>query len=51
MKIWPCLRVVCRNGFSLDLADLFFNDLVSAVGALNTLETGSKISGPSGFRH
>ena len=28
------LRVVCRNGFSLDLADLFFNDLLAAVDNL-----------------
>jgi glutamate decarboxylase len=45
------LRVVCRNGFSLDLADLFFKDLLSAVDSLNSIESASKVSGPSGFRH
>jgi len=45
------LRVVVRNGFSLDLADLFFKDLLSAVKDLNADSSTSKISGPSGFRH
>ena len=45
------LRVVCRNGFSLDLADLFFKDLLAAVESLNSIEAGSKVSGPAGFRH
>jgi len=45
------LRVVCRNGFSLDLADLFFKDLLSAVEDLNADSATTKISGPSGFRH
>ena len=45
------LRVVCRNGFSLDLADLFFKDLLAAVESLKSIEAGSKVSGPSGFRH
>ena len=45
------LRVVCRNGFSLDLADLFFKDLLAAVDDLNS-EAGAKVrAAPSGFRH
>ncbi len=44
------LRVVCRNGFSQDLADDFLDDLG---WALNELETADHrtISGPSGFHH
>ena len=45
------LRVVCRNGFSLDLADLFFKDLLAAVDDLNTEAGATTMSGPSGFRH
>ena len=45
------LRVVARNGFSLDLADLFFKDLLSAVNDLNADTSATKITGPSGFRH
>ena len=45
------LRVVCRNGFSLDLADLFFKDLLAAVDNLNEEAGAAKLSGPSGFRH
>jgi len=45
------LRVVVRNGFSLDLADLFFKDLLAAVKDLNTDSAATKITGPSGFRH
>ena len=46
------LRVVVRNGFSMDLAELFFGELVAAVDSLNE-EAGSDkvLSGPSGFRH
>ncbi|TKV55967.1 glutamate decarboxylase [Nakamurella flava] len=46
------LRVVCRNGFSLDLADLFFADLQRAVADLEKdAHSGGQLSGPSGFRH
>jgi len=45
------LRVVCRNGFSLDLADLFFKDLLNAVDDLNKDAGATVLSGPSGFRH
>jgi len=46
------LRVVVRNGFSMDLAELFFGELVAAVDSLNE-EAGSDkvLSGPTGFRH
>jgi glutamate decarboxylase len=43
------LRIVCRNGFSHDLADLFLHDLRSAVADLR--RTGAPASGPSGFHH
>ena len=45
------LRVVCRNGFSLDLADLFFKDLLAAVDNLKQEAGASVLSGPAGFRH
>jgi glutamate decarboxylase len=47
------LRVVCRNGFSHDMADLFLGDLAAAVQQLsagNGTDTG-QASGPSGFHH
>ena len=44
------LRVVCRNGFSLDLADLFLADLQAAVADLEAAASTVE-SGPSGFRH
>ena len=45
------LRVVCRNGFSMDLADLFFKDLLAAVDDLNAEAGATTMSGPAGFRH
>ncbi len=45
------LRVVCRIGFSLDLADLFFNELKAAVASLDEDAEHGVLSGPSGFRH
>jgi glutamate decarboxylase len=45
------LRVVCRNGFSHDLADLFLADLRGAVQWLNGLDRSATISGPGGFHH
>jgi glutamate decarboxylase len=45
------LRVVCRNGFSHDLADLFLADLKAAVGALSALDRRATLSGPIGFHH
>jgi glutamate decarboxylase len=43
------LRVVCRNGFSRDLADVFVADLRSVVADLSA--GGAPASGPSGFHH
>jgi glutamate decarboxylase len=43
------LRIVCRNGFSRDLADLFLSDLRAAVTDLQ--QTPATVSGPSGFHH
>jgi glutamate decarboxylase len=43
------LRIVCRNGFSLDLADLFLVDLRAAVAELE--QAGMPAGGPSGFHH
>jgi glutamate decarboxylase len=45
------LRVVCRNGFSHDLADLFLADLRAAVQWLGGLDRRATISGPAGFHH
>jgi glutamate decarboxylase len=45
------LRVVCRNGFSQDLADLFLSDLRGAVQSLNEVDQTATITGPSGFHH
>ncbi len=45
------LRVVCRNGFSHDLADVFLADLRAAVQDLNRDTRTTVASGPEGFRH
>jgi glutamate decarboxylase len=45
------LRVVCRNGFSQDLADLFLADLKAAVHGLGALDRTATLSGPTGFHH
>jgi len=45
------LRIVCRNGFSHDLADMLLDNLRAAVAELNTETAGAGRSGPSGFRH
>ena len=45
------LRLVCRNGFGLDLADLLLADLRSAVDVLNRDHRSGTATGPSGFRH
>jgi glutamate decarboxylase len=45
------LRVVCRNGFSLDLAELFLADLKASVDDLQQTSPDHPVSGPSGFRH
>jgi glutamate decarboxylase len=45
------LRIVCRNGFSHDLADLLLADLRVAVDLLNDDSRTGTATGPSGFRH
>ena len=45
------LRVVCRNGFSHDLAQMFLSDLKAAMSELEDRKLNAPISGPSGFRH
>jgi glutamate decarboxylase len=45
------LRIVCRNGFGHDLADLLVDDLHRAVRDLNELGKGGALTGPAGFRH
>ncbi len=45
------LRIVVRNGFSQDMAHLFFQELKGAVQSLNEESTSAAMSGPSGFRH
>jgi glutamate decarboxylase len=48
------LRVVCRNGFSHDLADVFIENLQQGIGELEQAAHRSKEDGPSGpssFRH
>lgn len=43
------LRVVCRNGFSRDLAELFLRDLKSVTAEL--VHDAQTRSGPAGFHH
>jgi glutamate decarboxylase len=45
------LRVVCRNGFSRDLADLFFSDLRRVTDHLVKDVASAGKSGPSAFHH
>jgi glutamate decarboxylase len=45
------LRIVCRNGFSHDLAEQLLGDLRSAVDQLQAAKHAETISGPTGFRH
>jgi glutamate decarboxylase len=45
------LRIVCRNGFSHDLADLLLADLRGAVEQLNSNSGDGAATGPAGFRH
>jgi glutamate decarboxylase len=44
-------RIVCRNGFSHDLAASFLTDLTAAVEQLNADSRPGTASGPSAFRH
>jgi hypothetical protein len=43
--------VVCRNGFSLDLAELFVRDLTSAVEQLSGSSRTGATTGASAFHH
>lgn len=45
------LRVVCRNGFSQDLAELFLRDLRAVVDDLDQNTGGGTATGRSGFHH
>ena len=45
------LRIVCRNGFSHDLADLLLADLRTAVDELNKDRSPGTTTGSSGFHH
>jgi glutamate decarboxylase len=45
------LRVVCRNGFSHDLADILFSDITAAVERLNADTHIGRATGPAGFHH
>ncbi len=46
------LRIVCRNGFSHDLADLLLENLRQAVKELEeSAERGNQTSGAASFRH
>ena len=52
MYSWTTFRgSAVREGFSMDLADLFFKDLLAAVDNLNQEVGASVLSGPAGFRH
>jgi glutamate decarboxylase len=45
------LRVVVRNGFSHDLAEIFLDDVTAAVKQLNADAQWGQMSGPTGFHH
>ena len=45
------LRIVCRNGFSHDLADMLLVDLRAAVDHLASDQRPGAATGPAGFRH
>ena len=45
------LRVVCRNGFSQDLSELFLRDLEAVVAELVEDATATSRSGRQGFHH
>jgi glutamate decarboxylase len=45
------LRIVCRNGFSHDLAEIFLEDLRAAVGQLRAHDREQPVTGPGGFHH
>jgi glutamate decarboxylase len=45
------LRIVCRNGFSHDLAEALVRDIHAAVAELDAEVRADVVSGPAGFRH
>lgn len=45
------LRVVCRQGFTRDLAELFLRDLKAVTRELTRERSSGTRSGPSGFHH
>jgi glutamate decarboxylase len=45
------LRVVCRNGFSHDLAETFLEHLAAAVRQLEDAAGADTATGPAGFHH
>jgi len=45
------LRIVCRNGFSHDLAEVLLRDLKAAVEQLDADSKSGTVTGPAGFRH
>ncbi|HET6876006.1 MAG TPA: glutamate decarboxylase [Jatrophihabitans sp.] len=45
------LRVVCRNGFGHDLAQLLLDDLSAVVDELDSTQPGAPMTGPSAFHH
>ena len=45
------LRIVCRNGFSRDLADLFMRDLTQVTNTLQADVEKAGRSGPASFHH
>jgi glutamate decarboxylase len=45
------LRIVCRNGFSQDLAEVLLSDIGAAIAQLEADQRPGVASGPAGFRH
>jgi glutamate decarboxylase len=45
------LRIVCRNGFSHDLAEALLRDVHAAIEQLEAEARTDVMTGPSGFRH
>ncbi|MFY9914921.1 MAG: glutamate decarboxylase [Nocardioidaceae bacterium] len=45
------LRVVCRNGFSHDLAEAFLTHVRAAVEQLSAESSGGAVTGPTAFHH
>ena len=45
------LRIVCRNEFTHDLAELLLDDVRTAISRLDDVSDSRLISGPSGFHH